>query len=315
MSLRNRKRGVALITAMLISAITASVAAGLATDNALDVRRTMVLLFHEQGTQVALGAEAWVKNILRDDAIQSTDDHLGEIWASELPALPVDNGSVQGAVTGQLVDLEGRFNVNKLVGSDGKVSPVYLRQFERLLRALELDPRYAGLAADWIDGDQQAGFPNGAEDGIYTGMTPPYRAYNRGLTNVSELAALEGMSQAEFRVLLPHITALPSNSAINVNTASIPVLRSLGDNIDPGVAESLVEQRDGIGFGQDFQKVFANHLDPDLQKEQPLSIATRYFQLKAVVQIDTVRLTYFSVLHRAAGGGPVTVLARSQGTY
>ena len=315
MNLRNRKRGVALITAMLISAITASVATGLATDNALDVRRTMVLLFHEQGQQVALGAEVWVKNILRDDSVDSTDDHLGELWASELPALPVDNGSVQGAVTGELVDLEGRFNVNKLIGANGQVNEVYRKQFERLLRALDLDPRYAGLAADWIDGDQNAGFPNGAEDGIYTGMTPPYRAYNRGLTNVTELAALEGMSQAEFRILLPHVTALPLNTKINVNTASVPVLRSLGDNIDLATAENLLELREGAGFGPDFEKQFANYLDPDLQQDVPLAIVTSYFQLKAVVQIDTVRLTYFSVLHRAAGGGPVTVLARSQGTY
>ena len=50
-----RVRGVALITAMLITALTGSLAAGLAWDNALDVRRTMVLLFHEQGMQVALG--------------------------------------------------------------------------------------------------------------------------------------------------------------------------------------------------------------------------------------------------------------------
>ena len=49
---RKAHRGVALITAMLITALVASLAAGLAWDSALDVRRTMVLLFHEQGNQV-----------------------------------------------------------------------------------------------------------------------------------------------------------------------------------------------------------------------------------------------------------------------
>ena len=110
-----RVRGVALLTAMLITALTGSLAAGLAWDNALDVRRTTVLLFHEQGMQVALGAESWIRNILRDDGIDSQTDHLGELWASELPGLPVDNGSVQGAVTGNIVDLQGRFKVNNLI--------------------------------------------------------------------------------------------------------------------------------------------------------------------------------------------------------
>ena len=67
MSALIRKRGVALITAMLITALTASLAAGLAWNSALDVRRTMVLLFHEQGIQIALGAETWMRNLLRDD--------------------------------------------------------------------------------------------------------------------------------------------------------------------------------------------------------------------------------------------------------
>ena len=62
----------------------------------------MVLLFHEQGTQVAMGAESWIRNILRDDGIDTQTDHLGELWASELPGLPVDNNSVQGAVAGKI---------------------------------------------------------------------------------------------------------------------------------------------------------------------------------------------------------------------
>ena len=142
-----KARGVALITAMLITALTGSLAAGLAWDNALDVRRTMVLLFHEQGTQVAMGAESWIRNILRDDGIDSQTDHLGELWASELPGLPVDNNSVQGAVAGKIEDLNGRLNVNNLLDGSGNVDTVVLEQFQRLLISLDLDPRFAGLSA------------------------------------------------------------------------------------------------------------------------------------------------------------------------
>ena len=129
-----RSRGVALITALLITALTGSLAAGLAWENALDVRRTMILLFHEQGMQVALGAESWIRNILRDDSIDSKTDHLGELWASELPGLPVDNDSVQGAVIGKVEDLQGRFNVNNLIDQNDEVDEDVLEQFQRLLR-------------------------------------------------------------------------------------------------------------------------------------------------------------------------------------
>ncbi len=306
-----RVRGVALLTAILITAIVATLATGLSTDNALDVRRTMVLLFHEQGQQVALGAESWVKIILRDDSIDSTTDHLGELWASELPGLPVDNDSVQGAVTGQLTDLQGRFNVNKLVDANGEIDEDMVDQFRRLLVALDLDPRFAGIAADWIDTDQDASFPDGAEDPIYTGFTPPYRTANQTLSNASELAAIEGMDKQTMDVLLPHITALPANTTINVNTATPAVLRSLGKNLDEATVAGLLELRQDGGF-QDYRQVFANYLDRALQNE--ISETSNYFQLKAVVQIDTVRITYYSVIMRLPQGGPVTTLIRSMGT-
>tara|TARA_R110002096_G_scaffold124002_1_gene268070 strand:+ start:1879 stop:2817 length:939 start_codon:yes stop_codon:yes gene_type:complete len=308
---RRTARGVALITAMLITAITGSLAAGLAWDNALDVRRTMVLLFHEQGMQVALGAETWIQNILRDDGIDSETDHLGELWASELPGLPVDNDSVQGAVTGKIDDLNGRFNVNNLLDDNGEVDPVALEQFQRLLITLEIDPRIAGIAADWIDANQDAAFPDGAEDAIYTGLTPPYRTFNRQLVNVTELAALEGMDKASFDRLAPHVAALPRGTVINVNTATPAVLQSLDANLDPTTVESLLEERRDAGF-QDLAETFSTLLQPEMFAM--IGDKSQYFQLKAIVQIDTVRVTYYSVLLRSPNGGPVTTIVRSLGT-
>ena len=309
------KRGVALITAMLITALTGSLAAGLAWNNALDVRRTMTLLFHEQANQVALGAESWIRNILRDDAIDSQTDHLGELWASDLPGLPVDNDSVQGAVAGKVEDLNGRFNVNNLLDENGEVDQEYLEQLQRMLVILEIDPKFAGLAADWIDADDTPGFPDGAEDSIYTGLTPPYRAPNRPISNVTELAALEGMDKQTLDRLLPHITALPyrgSGTLLNVNTATPVVLQSLSVNVDAAMVEDWLSSREEAGF-DDFAQIFDSlGIEPKIRAN--LSESSEYFQLKAVVQIDTVRLNYFSVIHRQPNGGPVTTILRSLGS-
>ncbi len=308
-----RARGVALITAMLITALTGSLAAGLAWNNALDVRRTMSLLFHEQGMQVALGAESWIRNILRDDSIDTQTDHLGELWASELPGLPVDNDSVQGAVTGKLEDLQGRFNVNNLIDRNGDIDQARLEQFQRLLVILDIDPGIAGLAADWIDADQNASFPDGAEDSIYTSLTPPYRTFNRSLSNVTELSALAGMDKASFDRLLPHITALPGvDTALNVNTATAAVLQSLDANMDASIVESLISQREESGF-DDIKATFGTLVtNPAIVLR--LEGSSRFFQLKAVVQIDTVRVTYYSLLLREPDGGPVITILRSLGT-
>src|SRR5690606_30501684 len=108
---RSKHRGVALITAMLISALAAMSASDMAWNSSLDLRRTMVLLQRDQAVQVALGAESWVRMILSQDAQDTQTDTLGDIWAQELPPLPIDGGDVFGSIE----DLQGRFNINNLV--------------------------------------------------------------------------------------------------------------------------------------------------------------------------------------------------------
>lgn len=304
-------RGVALITALLITALAGSVAAGLSWDNALDVRRTMVMLYRDQAIQVAVGSEGWVRSILRDDQAESQNDHLGEIWATEIPALPIDSESVQGTIYGKIEDLQGRFNINNLIDGSGEVDQPSYEQYERLLTAIGIDPRLAGITVDWLDADQVETIPNGAEDPLYTGLAPAYRTANQRIANVTELAALDGMDRASYELLLPHVTALPERTPINVNTATLAVLQSLGPNITVGDAEGLIAMREEGGF-VDFANVFAPLIDPNLQPW--ISETTSYFQLKAVVQIDTVRISLFTVLHRDAGSPDVTPILRSLGT-
>jgi general secretion pathway protein K len=306
-----RLRGVALITALLITALVGSVAASLAWDNALDVRRTMVLLYRDQAIQVAIGSEGWVTKILRDDASASENDHLEEIWATDIPPLPIDSEAVQGQIWGSIEDLQGRFNVNNLVASDGEANPVFVEQYRNLLLALDLDPRLAEATVDWLDPDQNESIPDGAEDPLYSGFTPAYRTADQYLRNVTELAAVNGMDHLSFEILLPHITALPPGTLLNVNTATIPLLQSLDQGIDLSAAESLAEQRAGGGF-TDLSTVFGTIVSQDLLPH--LTDSSEFFQLKAVVQIDTVRVSLFTVLHRNATTGAVAPILRSLGT-
>ncbi len=291
---------------MLISALAAMVAANLAWDNALDVRRTMMLLNRDQAVQVALGAESWITNILHQDLEDSQTDHLGELWASQLPPLPIDNGEVFGTIE----DLQGRFNVNNLIDNNGQIEQESLEQFRRLLNVLGLDPRYAGITADWIDGDRDASFPDGAEDAIYTGRIPPYRTANQTISAVSELAAIDGMDRATFKVLEPHIAALPGRTTINANTATPAVLMSLGENMTAADVEGLIGERESGGFAS-IETSFASLVTPDVLNS--LDESTQYFRLKVVVRIDTVRITLYTVLQRGPQGN-VTPVLRSLGT-
>jgi general secretion pathway protein K len=132
-----RQRGVALITAIVLVAIATIIAVHLGTRASLDLRRTAGLLALEQGWHVALGAEAWAAEVLREDREDSQTDHLAEPWAQPLPPLPVDGGEVRGA----LEDMQGRFNVNNLLTGSGEVNEVSLARFERLLEQVGADRR------------------------------------------------------------------------------------------------------------------------------------------------------------------------------
>ena len=164
---------------------------------------------------------------------------------------------------------------------------------------------------DWLDADQTEAIPDGAEDPLYSGFVPAYRTADRRISNITELAAVEGIDALTFELLLPHVTALPGRTAINVNTATLPVLQSLGPNITAADAEGLDSARQDGGF-VDYSDIFAPLVDPNLVPW--ISETTNYFQLKAVVQIDTVRVSLFTVMYRDADTGTVAPILRSLGT-
>jgi general secretion pathway protein K len=305
-----QQRGVALITAILIMALITTLAFNLEWDNSLDLRRTYVAMYREEAIQAAIGAESWVLGILRQDIEDSDTDHFGEIWASDIPPLPLEGDDIRGEIFGQIQDLQGRFNINNLIDRDGNVDEPSLEQFRRLLIALGIDVRFAGIAADWLDVDKEAGFPDGAEDSIYTGIVPPYRTANQILTSTSELAALEGMDKATMDALLPHIAALPGRTRINVNTATGPVLQSLDENISVADVERLLSERQESGFA-DITNTFSSLVTPEVLNQ--LEETSDYFRLKVIVRVDTVRITYYSLLERGPRGD-VTPILRSIGT-
>jgi len=296
--------GVALITAMLIVALATILTGTALWDFHLDQRRTESLLYSELGFNYALGAEAWAARTLVEDAEDDDVDHPGEAWATNLPPLPIEGGTVDGALT----DLHGRFNINNLADADGKTDAEAVSQFERLLTSLDLDRRWAGLLADWIDADINPNFPDGAEDTVYLGQEPPYRPPNRIVTSISEILALPEMDLETFNTLAPHVSALPGGTTININTATVPVLMSLSDEISASDAARIIEDRPEDGY-EDLTEL-SDVLPEEISA--PLSVRSQYFRLAVRVNIGSAQLTMYSLLERA-GSAEVRTILRSTG--
>ena len=296
MTPRRSQRGIAVIVAVLIVAIGTMIAVNLVWQGTLEIRRFQSALLADQGLLYVQGAEAWAADILRQDLVDSPDaDHLGEIWAIELPPLPVDGG----AIAGRLEDLQARFNLNNLIARDGTENELARKQFERLLALVEVDPSLAGAVVDWLDADSELRFPTGGEDVVYIASDPPYRTANSVITSVSELMAVGGMDRESYARLAPYVAALPQGTKLNVNTASDVVLASLSENIDVSTAASLVEQRAGAEF-LDIDDTFAGLVEPEVL--QTIDGVSEHFLLTATVTLGTNPLTMRSVLQRDRSG-------------
>ncbi|MEQ1581957.1 MAG: type II secretion system minor pseudopilin GspK [Steroidobacteraceae bacterium] len=310
-SFPRREHGVALITAVLMVALATILAVNVGFRGYLEQRRSMTLFALDQGYEVALGAEAWAADILRADKRDSKTDHGAEIWATPIPPLPIDGGELEG----RLEDQQGRFNLNNLLRADGKANPQALAQFERILVALNLETRWAGMIVDWIDADANPNFPDGAEDGVYLGESPPFRTANMPITRVSELLSLPDFGLERYQKLLPYVTALPSGTPLNVCTAPGIVIDALSD----GVQSFSTDLKHLADMRAD--KCFPNLNDLraaigqaafDGMKES-LSEQSSYFGATVWVTIGTTQFTLYSLLHRT-DAGLVRPVLRSFGT-
>ncbi len=297
---RSSQRGVALITAVLIVALATILAVNVIYRGMLDQRRAGTLFALDQAFEVALGAEAWAADVLQRDEQESQNDNLTENWAKPLPPLPIDGGSVAGRVE----DLQGRFNLNNLVFSDGTTNPAAVQQLARILGWLDLEPAWASMMADWIDEDTQPGFPDGAEDSVYTGQTPSYLAANMPITRASELLSLPGFGAERYAKLKPYVTALPVGTTLNVCTAPGIVIDALIENVrEFGLnPEDLAKRRENGCFPSvaDLRGSFG---DEEFNKiKDTIAESSNYFGAAVWVTIGTTDFTLYSLLVRGQGG-------------
>ena len=119
------QRGAALIIAMLVFALSATLLVALQREFSLALQRGTNQLFSEQAWAYLIGAEELAKRALQADNLldarsATAADHLGELWAQPATPYPLDAG---GWMTGQLTDLQGRINLNMLVSDPAVQNP------------------------------------------------------------------------------------------------------------------------------------------------------------------------------------------------
>lgn len=299
-----RQSGVAVVTALLIVAVIATAATYVGLGQQVWLRQAQNLSERAQAEAVRHGALEWAAIILTLDARDNNTDDLTQAWAQVLPPLPAEGG----LVTGQIVDAQGRFNLNNLL-RDAGVSADDLEVFRRLLQGQELPIELADTLVDWLDNDSSTQ-PSGAEDIDYLANEPPYRAANQQLQSVDELHRVRGFNAETINKLRPFVTALPQTTTINVNTTSAELLQAMIQTLSLSEAQNLVEQRKETPFKavDDFKK----SLPPDAGLPKvSYDVRSAYFEVNVATMFGRAQRRSRALLHRPAGA-PVRILWQQQ---
>ncbi len=348
--LLNGQRGVAIITVMLMVTLATITVTTMVTRQRLDIYRAGNRQADLQAKKLALGGERFAIQQLHLDrrkAERSNSDSFEDRWFGST-LVPVEGGTISGCI----VDLQGRFNLNSLVDDKGALNVDQRDQFQRLLVVLDIDSLKVAAIVDWLDADSNIIDADGAEDDYYSLRDPPYLAANQRFASVSELKLVKGFNELDddenrehYELLLPHISALPEVTPININTATPAVIESLAEFVVASKAETL-SQWSGASYleypecaepaGQDQSGAeavagsdkeiyestdsFVSEInseqtgpdDPKFANIDLITIESRYFEVRVDVELGPINIPQFSLVRRD-NDGIVTVLQRARG--
>lgn len=315
------RRGMALLTVLLLVAVMAVVCVLLLDQVRFSVRRATNLEHQAQMQGQAAAAEAAARHLLAT-TVQSGATGQRLPPAGQTQVVDLDNGQVRTWVgDGQVC-----FNLNSLVfgqGEDLRPNPQGAAQLVELGTALGLSRpamvRLANALTDWMDSDQAVTAPGGAEDADYATRAAPYRTAGLMLADVTELRAVAGVSAQAYERLRPYVCALPEARLTRLNLNSLtgshaPLLMAIsGGQMTLGAARAALASRPAQGWSSPdafWALPVLNEVVADDQMRGQSVLASRYFRLRIEVDAGDSRSLRTALIHVPNEGPARTVIRR-----
>ena len=303
-ALSRRCGGAAIIMAMLLAALAATIATTLLWEQERWIgdhthRRDQV-----QAQALAIAGLQWARQIVFENAPAGAVIHLGQPWAMRLPPLSMEGGFISGYIT----DAQGRLNVNNLAVA-ATASPTTVDSFTRLFAALGLQRSLLSAMTDWVDADDRVSEPGGAEDAWYMSQPTQGLAANVPVRRVSELLAVRGANEDLIARLRPFVSALDPPTTVNVNTAPAEVLAAVIGGLSTQDAKALIIARETKPFADigDFRSRLPNkELVID---ESAIGVKSDWFEVSIEARQGTNLARAHALLQRSTAPGqwPIVV--------
>ncbi|GAB2856873.1 type II secretion system minor pseudopilin GspK [Pseudoduganella ginsengisoli] len=260
---RARQRGVAIVTALLLTTLAVTIVASLFWQQQVQVRSIENQRLHLQTRWILRGALDWARLILQQDANDSRITAETSVWATALAETRLDdyvererndNEKYDATLSGRIQDAQSRYNLGNLA-RNRDINADQLKVFQRLLEGLRLNSTLAKGVAEEVARSQapKIEVPQGGSSGPKQQSTalpmdgreplPPQR--------VEDLLAVAGFSPDAVEKLRPFVIVLPpqqQDTKINVNMAPPELLAAMMDNFSVSEAANLVQYRKRTPF-------------------------------------------------------------------
>lgn len=268
---KHAQRGAALISAMLVVTLVATLASVALWQQWKHVEVESAERHRVQASWLLNGALDWSRLILREDALargggtggqaNSNTDHLAEPWALPLKEAKLSTFLAQGQqlregdpevfLSGQMTDAQSRINLtNWTEGNDSKggtqLNETMQIALVRLFKVLDLPLiELERLGQAWRAASQAAKLAKPEVGQALANVAPGTALLPQQITQLQWL----GVSRETVQRLAPFVTILPQPTPVNLNTASAEVIYAMVLGLDLATAQQFVELRSRSHFG------------------------------------------------------------------
>jgi general secretion pathway protein K len=340
-----RERGVAVVTALLLTTLAISIVASLFWQQQVQVRSMENQRLNLQTRWILRGALDYATLILdsrRYDNGGMLFTSQDQVWATPLAETRLDQyierERVEGenfnaTLSGNVTDACSRYNLRNLASGHRIPDEAEIEVFSRLLTNLQLDPSLAKRIAGFValsvpaeaappvvpGGDGGGGGGGGAPSGANTNANSILASAGvvgtpMKLLQVDDLLAVPGVTPVVVERLRPFVIVLPAATKVNVNTAPAEVLAAVA-NTSVSTANTLVVRRKQAPWRT--EAAFKTELDS--QTHGPVNpdapgVRSEYFLVDSRIRLDRAALDaealVYSPLTLGVGGGTQVVWVR-----
>ena len=290
-----RQRGVAVITALLLTTLAVTIVASLFWQQQVQVRSMENQRLQLQTRWILRGALDLSRLILNQDLMDSPNlTQQNGVWATPLEETRLDDyverERLQGenfdaTLSGRMTDAQSRYNLGNLAANK-VVSKEQVEVFQRLLSNVRLDPGLAQGVADLVAQSQTLA-------GAQQSSTEPME-----LVRAEDLLAVSGFTPTAIDQLRDYVIVLPaSGTNINVNTAPAELVSALVPGLSLSDAAAMVNTRKTVYYRQkaDFTGTAQMSGKTILT---PWDVRSDYFLAYSRVKLDRATLETQSLLVR-----------------